>query len=353
MARHAGGPAPRIVDGPRTASIETTAAEGQVVPIAVDGLDLDRLNRLRETRIRVRRGDRAILPEALEQAARLQAMRPFTSKAVDHDTVAGLVRLLIAFYQANGVIDARRALRRAAVDRYMEQHGRPTQRTVRYYLYAIGRLLYPGEYPPAHTGSSPRSPLTAAASDDDIRTLYSLAPTLGDKRSRVLLLMLDVILGSGARVSELKTLRCKDFDDVDVTGEKILVITLGTAKDAPRRVPVLDAARAHRLRGLVATAPHPHIFAAGRTPKVERNAANRINSDLDTRGLTVRVDPNALRHKWMLEQASVLPLADFTAVAGIIDVRGIRELMGPQPSDVARHVLLHQMHALRDHRLES
>ena len=84
-------------------------------------------------------------------------------------------------------------------------------------------------------------------------------------------------------------------------------------------------------------------MAFGEASTVERNAVNRVNEKLADRGLTCRVNPYALRNRWMVSQAKTLRLDEFCAVANVIDIRGVRAIMtGPTPS------LTHLTKAMRD-----
>lgn len=84
-------------------------------------------------------------------------------------------------------------------------------------------------------------------------------------------------------------------------------------------------------------------MALGEASTVERNAVNRVNERLADRGLSCRVNPYALRNRWMVSQAKALKLDEFCAVADIVDIRGVRAIMtGPTPS------LAHLTKAMRD-----
>ena len=81
----------------------------------------------------------------------------------------------------------------------------------------------------------------------------------------------------------------------------------------------------------------------GESPEVEKNAVNRVNEKLRDRGVSCRVNPYALRNRWMVTQAKTLKLDEFCAVANIIDIRGVRAIVtGPTPS------LTHLTKAMRD-----
>lgn len=67
----------------------------------------------------------------------------------------------------------------------------------------------------------------------------------------------------------------------------------------------------------------------GGSEKDDRNATNRVNEKLRTKGLACRLNVYALRSTWMVEQARLLPLDEFCAIADIVDIRGVRAIMTP------------------------
>ena len=123
MARGSGGPAsrPRQINGdePRQRRRPAKAGVAEVVvgTISIDGLDGDRLDRLRHMGISVRQASVGELVR--EDAARVQASVPFRSENVDRDGFSVIVGLLVAFYYDSGRVDPLRALRRSNVDTYL------------------------------------------------------------------------------------------------------------------------------------------------------------------------------------------------------------------------------------------
>ncbi|MGW0039316.1 tyrosine-type recombinase/integrase [Gordonia sp. NPDC003376] len=295
-----------------------------VEDLRVDNLDADRLDTLREVGIRARQPHVADLVR--EAAARAQVSTPWRSEDVDIEGFRAVVHLLIAFYYETHTVDARRALRRANVDYYLEQRFRPTRRTTRYLLYAAGRVLYPREYPPAATVDAPRQERTRPATENQIDALYRVAATLSDKWRPALVMIVDLIVGVGARPEELKVLRRCDIRIENHHGERWVVVTLQTPKTQPRDVPVLDADIARRIEHYVVNARHDYVMAFGSNPRVERNAINRVNDRLLERGHAERVNSKALRHRWMQEMAQLLPLEAFCRLAGLKHIPPMAEL---------------------------
>ncbi|MCH5644429.1 site-specific integrase [Gordonia sp. ABSL49_1] len=204
---------------------------------------------------------------------------------------------------------------------------------MRYYLHSAGRVLHPAEFPTGNGDIMYRGELSAPATVDNIRALREAAPSLSPKWERALQLIVEIVLACGARISELKWMQHNDFRWREFDGHRVLVVSLSTAKTPVRQVPVVDEAQARRVMRLVRDAPHDRLMAFGEASTVERNAVNRVNEKLADRGLSCRVNPYALRNRWMVTQAKTLKLDEFCAVANIIDIRGVRAIMtGPTPS---------------------
>lgn len=286
--------------------------------ISTDGLDQDRLDALRAMGISVRQA--AVGEMVREGAARVQATVPFRSENVDRDAFTVIVGLLVAFYYESGRVDPLRALRRSNVDAYLTGRRRPSRRTLRYLLYAAGRVFYPNEYPPALTLDAPRQVSTPPATPGEISALYRVALTLGDKWGPGLTLLVDLLYGVGARPAELKHLRRRDVRVERHHGRRWVVVTLQTPQSEPRDVPVLDERTGERIERYVAQSRHDHLLALGRNATVERNGINRINERLAERQQPERIDAKALRHAWMQEIACQLPLAHFCYLAGVNNV---------------------------------
>lgn len=349
MARHAGGPAPAAPEpiDPYESDLLINAVASDDAPLPrvqefpLHGVDRERYERLMNRRPKVRNPE--VGKVALEAAARFQASRPFVSDVVDRESVSALTQFLVHTYHETGTVDLYRALRRPTVTRYLGTRKSSAPRTVRYYLHSAGRVLHPAEFPTGNGDIMYRGELSAPATVENIRALREAAPSLSPKWERALQLIVEVVLACGARVSELKWLQHNDFRWQEVDGARVLVVSLSTAKTPVRQVPVVDEAQARRVMRLVRDAPHDRLMAFGEASTVERNAVNRVNEKLADRGLSCRLNPYALRNRWMVTQAKTLRLDEFCAVADIIDIRGVRAIMtGPTPS------LTHLTKAMRD-----
>lgn len=343
MARATGGPVhPRRAQGtnakiapPQHIPLTAQADRIIVADIPVDDLDAARLERLRGLQVKVRQP--AVAELVRECAARVQASVPYRSEGTDRDGFTCVVQLLVAYYYDSGRVDPIRALRRTNVDAYLTSRKRPTRRTIRYLLYAAGRVFAAQEFPPAQILDAPRQTRTTAATPEEITALYRVAVTLGDKWQPALTLLLDLIYGTGARPQELKHLRRSDVRVEHLHGVRWVVVTLQTPSTQPREVPVLDPETADRIERYVGSAPHEHLLAFGRTPTVERNAVNRVNDRLAERRQPERIDSKAVRHAWMTRIARLVRIDQFCYLAGLRTLEHIRdlELIGPTTADLA------------------
>ncbi|UAK36970.1 hypothetical protein K8O93_17450 [Gordonia bronchialis] len=330
MARGKGGPTPQPQPNDRGGKRATDRrvrhdkSEVVVGTISTDGLDVDRLNRLRGMGIKVRQ---ATVGESVrEAAARVQASVPFRSEIVDRDAFGAIVHLLVAYYHDTGRVDPLRALRRSNVDAYLMSRNRPARRTLRYLLYTAGRVWYPHEYPPAFTLDAPRQIRTAPATDEEIDALYRVALTLGEKWEPALTVLVDLMYGVGARPEELKHLRREHIRVERHHGERWVVVTLQTPKTAPRDVPVLDEQIGRELEYYAANARHDLLLAFGSAPTVERNGINRVNDRLAERGQPERLNAQALRHAWIQEIVQLVPVSEFCYLAGVTSLHHMSDL---------------------------
>lgn len=332
MARAKGGPVhPRKVQGtnakiaaPQHIPLATQADRIIVADIAVDDLDAARLDRLRSLQVKVRQP--AVAEVVRECAARVQASVPYRSVGTDRDGFTCVLQLLVAYYYDSGRVDPLRALRRSNIDSYLSTRNRPTRRTVRYLLYAAGRKFHPNEFPPASTLDAPRQNRTSPATQEEIAALYRVALTLGEKWGPALTVLLDLMVGAGARPEELKHLRRSDVRVERHHGQRWVIVTLQTPRTDPRDVPIIDKEISDRLERYVADARHDHLLAFGSNPTVERNGINRVNDRLAERDQPERVNSKALRHAWMREAAGVFPVDQFCYVAGIRSLSHVDEL---------------------------
>lgn len=330
MARGKGGPTPQPQPndpgGKRATGRRLRHDKSEVVvgTISTNGLDIDRLNRLRGMGIKVRQPE--VGESVREDAARVQASVPFRSEIVDRDAFGSIVHLLVAYFYDCGRVDPLRALRRSNIDSYLSTRARPTRRTVRYLLYAAGRSFHPNEFPPASTLDAPRQNRTPPTTPEEIAALYRVALTLGEKWSPTLTVLLDLIYGAGARPQELKHLRRSDVRIQRHHGQRWVIVTLQTPRTDPRDVPIIDKQISDRLERHVADARHDHLLAFGSNPTVERNGINRVNDRLAERHLPERLNAKALRHAWMRKAAGVLPVDQFCYLAGIRTLSHVDEL---------------------------
>lgn len=212
-------------------------------------IDVERFQGL--ANLKIRKVDMRYRESALESAKRLWCRLGAFADSTDRISAAYLARYLALEAERVGSFDYRTALRRANVDRYLmdiaTRRTNRSMRTIRWILYDTGRLVHPREYPEARTLPAPRTKRIAAASLDDIRNWYALAPTLPQWLSRRLTLLLDLRYGAGARPPDFKVSRGNSISEEIIAGRAIAIVRLPNTTGGTRLVPVTDLDISSRL----------------------------------------------------------------------------------------------------------
>ena len=159
-------------------------------------------------------------------------------------------------------------------------------------------------------------PLPKALSESAVERLLA-APTGSDPRARRDRAMLELLYGSGLRISELTALDVDDIDEVE------RLVTVSGKGDKQRVVPFGDLAAteldAWLVQGRPALAPRsPAVFVNARGGRLTRQGAwKRIKAHAEQVGLAGDISPHTLRHSFATH------LLD-----GGADVRAVQELLG-------------------------
>ena len=314
---------------------------------AVAASEVERYRRLR--RIRVRSVDAKIGDMAVESASRVRCLLPFTRESTDRNAATLIARFLAAEASAVGIVDAKSALRRTNVDRYLSARSRRgTERSLREcrsVLYAAGRGLHPREYPAARVLPAPRFKRQEAASERRVRELYALLPGLPAQLSRRLEVLLDLSYGAGARPTDLKSLRGSAISQVQHDGRKVSVLTLANLAGGVRQVPVLDAVIGARLAARAQHVGDDLMLTPGKGG-AERNAPYRISEDLKRLGYG-GVSAAALRNRWALNLAERVPATLLVQLADVVDIRVLADQRRQLPTYAVRHAVTVMAEALR------
>lgn len=301
--------------------------------------DCDRERYERLLAIRVRSVDSGIGKAAVESAARVRCLLPFTCESTDRNAASLIARFLVAEASVVGVVDARRTFRRANVDRYLtERARRRTERSLREcrnVLYAAGRVLHPREYPAARVLPAPRFKRQEAASMHRVQALYALVPGLPASLSRRLEVLVDLAYGAGARPADLKTLRGSAISSVRHEGRDLTVVTLPNLGGGTRQVPVFDAVIGSRIADHANHVGDGLLLTPGRD-EAERNAPNRISEHLRRLGYG-GVSVTALRNRWVLDLAERVPAALLVQLADVVDARVLADQRGQLPTYSLHH----------------
>jgi integrase/recombinase XerD len=169
------------------------------------------------------------------------------------------------------------------------------------------------------TASAPRR-LPKAISVEDVERLLDAAGYMGTPLALRDRALLEVLYGTGARISEAVGL---DVDDLDLADNTVLLTGKG---DKQRRVPVgsyaAAAVSAYLVRarpGLaVAGAGSPRLFLNARGGPLSRQSAWVVlRTAAERAGLTAGISPHTLRHSFATH-----------LLEGGADVRVVQELLG-------------------------
>jgi hypothetical protein len=278
--------------------------------------------------------DPRYMAPALESAKRLWCRLGGFALSTDRISAAHLARYLAFEAERIGTFDYRTALRRANVDRHLmdiaTRRPKRSMRTIRWILYDAGRLVHPREYPEARTLPAPRTKRIAAASPQDVRDWYALAPTLPLWLGRRLEILLDLCFGAGARPPDFKVLRGTSITRETIDGRDLAIVRLPNTAGGTRLVPVTDPAISRRLLDHGRTKGSGYLWPAPKG-EVERNATNRIGEHLRARGHR-NINAATLRNRWILDLAANVPAALLLQLADVVDVQVLADQRDQLPT---------------------
>lgn len=284
--------------------------------------------------------------KALDQAAKLQSCTPFVSEEVDRKSVRVVAHVLYDDALETQVVDERHALTRDRVNRWLVREAkRVSGRSAKTYeqiLSRVGRLLYPQQFPAARVISGSRKKAQRASAPGTVEELYAVVPSLNPHFAQMLLWVLDLVTGAGLRSSEIKTLRGSDFSVVHLGPSRVVVVVgIVSRWGKPRRVPVIDPAKGHRLLTRAQEVGSGTFLPLTADGQLDRNILNRVNAVLKEQGFPV-VDALGLRNRWLVDLASSpgVPAAALLSLAGVSDLRiladQVEQLPKYKPVDLAQ-----------------
>jgi hypothetical protein len=313
-------------------------------PLPVEGLDPARLTALRA--FRQRASDSSLSQSAVESAALVWARTQFSAAGTDRQAMSILSRLLLDEGLLYGFVDARRALKRTSVDRWLIRFGqRRTKNSLRTYkslLYTAGRALWPNEYPAPRAVDAARGKSRPAAKREDVRDLHGLAPTLSLSLRRRVNAVLDLCGSAGARPGELKQLLGTDIRALDVGSHRVAVVRIKSRIGVVREVPVVQPAAVPRLLELAEAVGPGRVLSSERSDGASRNAVNDIAGALRREGHP-GINPEQLRNRWVLDLAARVPATLLLQLADVGDLRILsdqRQLLPRYETSAAAATLL-------------
>jgi hypothetical protein len=161
----------------------------------------------------------------------------------------------------------------------------------------------------------------------------------------MLLWVLDLITGAGLRSSEIKDLRGTDFTVIRLgLGREIVVVRITGRWGKPRRVPVVDPGKGHRLLDRAREVGSGSFLPLTADGQLDRNIINRVNENLREQGFPT-LDARGLRNRWLVDLAVSpgIPAAALLRLAGVSDLRVLADqaenLPVYRPEDLAMFLI--------------
>lgn len=283
-------------------------------------------------------GQERVLPpsphteQAVAVAIALWVRTPAQMPAADRDAVTALAAVLQLDADDRGHVSVEKALMPREIERVLAMNPRgwspvsiPTYRA---YLTAAGRVVHPTLFPPLRRRSLVeirqlrrwpgvvKGAELRVASRDDQTNAYAWAQrdSYFTRRAQV---VLDLVTGAGLRAAELRRLRFGDITPLEIRGGVVVVVVaVSSYRGRVRRVPIVDDGKAMRLLKVCDGKRADAFVLAPDGVHVERNAVNRISERLCQHGCPA-IDFEALRNRWVVDLASVVPAAIFMALADV------------------------------------
>ncbi len=297
----------------------------------------ERMSELRRLSIRTPNPDAS--RGAIEAAARLRLMMGSTDLETDRK-ITGIIARFLVWSAYGDVIDPIRAFTRANVNRYLASPNFRSERGNqhrRYVLYAAGRCLHPGQFPPRRTPVAPRKQATSAADPREVRYFRTIIPGLPAWLGRRVEVLLDLAYGAGARPADFRTLRGTAISSVVMHDKAFSVVALPNLGGGVRHVPVIDPDISARLLGLAARVGDGLVLAPNGNGR-ERNFANRVNCHLKRHGYPT-ITAGALRNLWLQEWAERIPITLLFHLADVTGYQFPADQLDRRPQYKTRHAI--------------
>ncbi|WP_284232013.1 hypothetical protein [Mycobacterium antarcticum] len=319
---------------------------GPVLPPLRPEIDLERYEAL--VGVDIRGYDKELITSALEAAKRLWCGTHDNSAYADRDAVRSIARYLAREAVRIGEFNYKTAFRRANVDPYVNllttRQTSRSVRTIQSQLHEVGRLVHPREYPGQQKLAAPHCKRIPAASPEEVRDLYFLAPTLPAALSQRLLMVLDLCCGAGARAPDFKMLTGNSITQTSWDGDPVAVVRLPNRAGGSRLVPVADPEASERLLNLARQRKSGFLMLAP-NGEVERNACNRVGEHL--RQLKHRsINAAALRNRWLLDMATQAPAALMMQLCDVTTA----QILSDQRDQLPTYALQHSIALLKETR---
>lgn len=274
------------------------------------------------------RSTRNVSPAVIAAAAPIVARLPYEGWIVDRERICQLCDLLKADEAVHGAVDSARALRPENVDYFLSRRSFRTDntfRTLRSLYYRFGRALHPTLYPEQRIQAPRTRDLLAPYTPDELSRLYDFALATSPVLSRRMLIVLDVIGGTGALTTELSRLCGSHIRPLAMDSARA-VVTLIDRQGVVRDVPVTDRVRSGRLLRFADEEGDGRLL-----PYHRKRLVCHLQDALSKHGSGLQLNAVRLRHTWLVDLLNRrVPVAAVMQLAGIGDAHtlaGLRRWM--------------------------
>lgn len=271
---------------------------------------------------------RRLSQAVIRAAAPIVALLPYEGWNVDRERIGQLCDLLKADEAVHGNVDAARALRPENVDYFLSRRTFGTEntfRTLRSLYYRFGRVVHPTLYPEQRIQAPRSKDLQAPYTPDELSRLYDFALATSPALSRRMLIVLDVISGTGALTPELSRV-CGTHIRRLATHPGRAVVALIDRQGVVRDVPLSDRIRSDRLLRLAGDAGEGLLL-----PYHPKRLVCHLQDALAKQGSGLQLNAVRLRHTWLVDLLNRrVPVAAVMQLAGIGDAHtlaGLRRWM--------------------------
>ena len=285
---------------------------------------VDEAERMKALSAYTPQSSRGISPAVIAAGAPIVSLLPYEGWEVDRERICLLSDLLKADEAIHGTVDAARALRPENVDYFLSRRTFRSDnsfRTLRSLYYRFGRAMHPTLYPEQRIQAPRAKELQAPYTPDELARLYDFALATSPALSRRMLIVLDVIGGTGALTPELFRLCGNHIRRLSADPDRA-VVTLIDRNGVVRKVPLTDQVRSRRLLRIAEKAGDERLL-----PYSRKQVVYYLQRQLAEHGHSLQLNAVRLRHTWLVDLLNRrVPAAAVMQLAGIGDAHTLAGL---------------------------